>query len=140
MKGENMRYLLLLILLVVVVSTAGCVGETSLNLFKPTPKPTPTPIPQDYSNCNGTWYDPYNQTCCKIHVFTRQAGFDCWGDQYLNSTMEILRENLDVQRQGCEQNGDLWFYTKTYSKNDDGGTFLLNEGGYCVDPSELYGG
>ena len=88
-----MRYSLLLILLVVVVSTAGCVGETSLNLFKP----TPTPIPPNYGNCNGTWYDSDNQTCCGDYLYTKQDGFGCWQDKNYRSINDSLKEAAQTE-------------------------------------------
>jgi hypothetical protein len=131
-----MKYLLFILLLVAVVITAGCIGETGINLFKPTPEPIPTSIIPDYSNCNGTWYNPYNQTCCEFRVFTRQAGFGCYGDQYLNSTLEWKKLELENQRYYCEKNGDWWVDTPKYYENDEGAAILVDVGGYCSNQGD----
>jgi len=133
-----MKFFLFILLIVAVVITAGCIGETGINLLKSTPEPTPTPIPPNYGNCNGTWYDPYNQTCCKFHVFTREPGFSCFEDQYLNSTLEWKKLDLENQRYYCEKNGDLWVDTPKYYQNDEGAAILVDVGGYCLCQGDCY--
>ncbi len=49
-----------------------------------------------------------------MYVYTRQYGFDCRGEKYLNSTMEMWRENMDLERQNCEENGQMWMYDRRH--------------------------
>jgi hypothetical protein len=78
-----MRFSLFLIVLGIVILTAGCVGGTSVNLFRP----ESPPLPPNYLNCNGTWFNTDNQTCCGNIVYAKRDGFQCTGDGfYINDT------------------------------------------------------
>ena len=111
-----MKCLLIIVSLVASLVTSGCVVQ---NNNPPVPL-TPTPIPQNYLNCNGTWYDGDNQTCCGDDVYTTLDNFTCWQDHYKSfreireeeSFNQLLeREKKDIQElRSCYDENGRWAY------------------------------